>query len=417
MTFTTSADNFAIPSVHSGEDITMALRSAVESGMNVRIPAGDFGLCGGFPHAFPNQKIMGAGQRQTRFRITPEYDRGTPAFAKLLPGCAIEGIGFFFKQPMHTGVTRADLVQYPFAISSDDANNTIIRDIMIQGGFYGISMRGSAAGNCGTSILSDISLGAFYRGLWLDVVRDTIYAKNIHHYPFGATETGAFNGELIEIFKDGNTEAIRCGLVEDLKVDNMLCYGGRIVFESSPIGPSSASLLNVTLDSTNSGLDIFDGTITATNLKKSRGAPDLGIRVFGGSLNLDVFTLEGHEQTQAEALLTVNGGYVSINNGIVGQLGPISNAIRQNGGELRVSDSRFNVGLNQVRPAPVIKIAAGRARLNNNTAQDSGAGAKNFIEINNNERHYIVGNDAPGWTHACIATGGTTAGTYQNNRT
>lgn len=425
MSYTVSADNWAIPNLTgdadpvtgAGTDNTEAIRCAVESGLNVRLPGGDFRITGSFPHACLNQKIEGAGQRQTRLHIASDFASSTTAFSKMLPGCAIEGVGFFFKQPTHSGVTRADLVQYPFAISSDDANNTIIRDIMIQGGFYGISIRGSAAGNCGTTILSDISLGAFYRGLWLDVVRDTIYAKNIHHYPFGATETGAFNGELIEIFKDGNTEAIRCGLVEDLKVDNMLSYGGRIVFENSPIGPSSASLLNVTLDSTNSGLDIFDGTITATNLKKSRGAPDLGIRVFGGSLNLGVFTLEGHEHAQAEALLTVNGGCVSLQNGMVGKLGPISSAVRQTGGDLRVADVRFNVGLNQARPAPVIKIAGGRAHITGNRALDSGAGVKNFIEINNNERHYVVGNDAPGWTNCCVATAGTGAGLYHDNRT
>lgn len=425
MSFTVSADNLAIPSLVEdagasaglASDNTNAIRCALASGLNVRLPAGDFCVSGGFPHSVLSQKLVGAGQRQTRLHIADDFDTSTIAFSKLMPGCSIEGVGFYFRQPMHAGVKRSDLVKYPFAISSDDANNTIIRDIMIMGGFDGISMRGSANGNCGTTILSDISLGAFHRGLWLDVVRDTIYATNIHHYPFGATETGAFNGDLIRIFQDGCAEAIRCGLVEDLKIDNMLCSGSRIIFDTSPLGPSSASLLNVTLDSTNAGLDIFDGAITATNLKKSRGAPDLGIRVYGGSFNVGVFTMEGHEQEQAEALLTVNGGYVSIDNGIVGQLGPISNAIRQNGGELRVSDSRFDVGLNQVRPAPVIKIAGGRVRLDNNTAKDSGSGAKNFIEINNNERHYVVGNDAPGWVHCCVSTAGTSAGLYLNNRT
>lgn len=424
MTFALTADNWAVPDLvadadaltGTGTDNTEAIQCALESGLNVRLPAGDFRISGSFPHRSLCQKVMGAGQRQTRLHIADDFDSSTTAFCRLMPGCSIEGLGFYFKQPTHSGVKRSDLVEYPFAISSDDANNTIIRDIMIMGGFDGISMRGSAAGNCGTSILSDISLGAFNRGLWLDVVRDTIYATNIHHYPFGATETGAFNGDLIRIFQDGCTEAVRCGLVEDLKIDNMLCSGSRIIFDTSPLGPSSASLLNVTLDSTNAGLDIFDGAITATNLKKSRGAPDLGIRVYGGSFNVGVFTMEGHEQEQAEALLTVNGGYVSIDNGIVGQLGPVSNAIRQNGGELRVSNSRFDVGLNQVRPAPVIKIAGGRARLDNNTAKDSGSGVKNFIEINNNERHYVVGNDAPGWVHCCVATAGTSAGVYLNNR-
>lgn len=425
MAYIVSEDNCAIPclvsdadyTTGSGSDNTEALRAAVNSGLHVKLPPGDFRIRDFPSHSFASQKVRGFGQRQTRFHITRDSDAGPKGcFSKLLPACSLESVGFFFKQPTFSGVQRSDLIQYPFAISSDDANNTIIRDIMIQGGYYGITMKGSNGKDCGTSILSDISLGAFFRGIYLDRVRDTIYASNIHHYPFGATETGAFNGDLIRIFQDGCTEALRASLVEDLKVDNMLCSGSRIIFDISPLGSSSASLLNVTLDSTNSGLDIFDGTITATNLKKSRGAPDLGIRVYGGSFNVGVFTMEGHEQAQAEALLTVNGGYVSINNGVVGQLGPISNAIRQNGGELRVSDSRFNVGLNQIRPAPVIKIAAGRARLNNNTAQDSGTGAKNFIEINNNERHYVVGNDAPGWVHCCIPTAGTSAGTYSNNR-
>ncbi len=233
-----------------------------------------------------------------------------------------------------------------------------------------------------------------------------------------AAANDLFSPMLIGIFQDGGAEAIRCGLVEDLKVDNMLCSGSRIVFESQPSGPSSASLLNVTLDTSHAGLDIFDGTITATNLKKSRSVPDESIRVYGGNLIVSVFTLEGHEGTAAaNPLVVVNGGNVSFDNGIVGLLGDNTNAFRLNGGELRVSNTRFDFGQNRVRPAPVIKVAGGRARICENTAKDGGSGAKNLIEVNNNERHCISDNDAPGWTTACIATGGTSSGIYRDNRT
>ncbi len=428
MTYSISEDNFAIPHLvgdanyysGSGTDNSATLAAAINSGRHVRLPPGDFRIRSFAPHTFAGQKIQGAGQRQSRLHIASDFDGGPhDCFAKLLPGCAIEGLGFYFKQALGPGGSRNDLVQYPHAIKSDYANNTIIRDIMIMGGFYGISMRGDPnIGNCGTSIISDISLGAFYRGLWLSGVRDTVYATNIHHYPFGATDNDLFSPMLIGIFQDGGAEAIRCGLVEDLKVDNMLCSGSRIVFESQPSGPSSASLLNVTLDTSHAGLDIFDGTITATNLKKSRSVPDESIRVYGGNLIVSVFTLEGHEGTAAaNPLVVVNGGNVSFDNGIVGLLGDNTNAFRLNGGELRVSNTRFDFGQNRVRPAPVIKVAGGRARICENTAKDGGSGAKNLIEVNNNERHCISDNDAPGWTTACIATGGTSSGIYRDNRT
>lgn len=394
-----------------GTDNAPAIQAALDSLKNVILPPGNFRIAtGDLIYKVAGQKMKGAGRRQTNIHITTSFSHVNGYILKLIDRCALEGVCFIFQQQAaFASGLRSDLVQYAFPVSCNGHNMLTLRDIGFHRSFWGFDLRG----NTGTTIISDIDCGAWYRGFWIDGAYDSIYMSNIHHYPFGSTDNGAYNQKGIDIFWDGLSEAIYCGRMDDLHINGMLCSASKMTFLDTGLGVTTAELSDILLDSTKSSITVYAGAISITNLVKSRSGNDDGIRVAGGSLNVANFRLYDMSPTTGAPVVNVISGTGIFTNGTVHNLNSATHAFRCDAGFMSVKDSAFLIGANQARTVGVIQQLGGRVSVSGNFAQDSGTGTKTFIHINGSDAfNQVYHNSAPGWT---VVAGATGAGVFTGN--
>lgn len=403
----------------SGGDDTAAIRAALNTGQHVCLSEGTFNVTDSIPHKARGQIISGQGQRSTKIRIPPSFNKSAQGVF-VFPDVATEirDLWVAFDQPDTS--SRASLINYPAAIYAVDRGFSL-RDCSITQAMTGINM----TGNTGQTSIKGLNMSAYGTGIMIDGAMDTIRIDEFHFWPFEMT------GNQTSIFYTTPTKALSVGRVDGLFLSKFLSIAnlGLEVFQGAT-GAPWIYLSECAFDTFN-GIRMSAGSVQATNCYITlAGTPSLqGIMQTGGFLQLANCYLSSGQtqplillQNMSEGSLQIDNSYfnapnctqISVGGGMSGNSIQVSNTKFQGQGSgFRMATVAAPSGANnylhctnnilRTQPhvaygSPLIEVLAGnRVHLSGNRVMDKGANPGTFIRIANDDFHWVSGNIAPGW--------------------
>jgi hypothetical protein len=192
------------------------------------------------------------------------------------PGPVLRDFGVTFQQPSDQG-SRANFktlaaggtsstggtgVKYPWAIASgsDSFRIQCIR-VRIGGAWDGITTN-----NHNTVYwLDDIEMGALDCGVSIGEgaaggVMDFCHISGYHFWNFD------LGGSLFNVFKDGQTQALRVGRCDGLDVRGLTCFLGRVIFTGENGGYTMCHITNAMMDGVQSYIEVNSGGVGHLNI-------------------------------------------------------------------------------------------------------------------------------------------------------
>lgn len=265
----------------------------------VYLPAGQYHIKGQITLK-DGQSLRGDGQGNTVLTVSDDFN---PAATSVIlignsvidPGPTIRDLRIAFAQPSDvssratfktlaaggTSGTGGTGVQYPWVISQPASGGTgrvSIQNVRIEGAWNGIT----DGGNSGIYWVNGLQICAINVGFDLGSVGifDWTHWSDIEFWPFGFTSTSQNN-----VWRDGQTTAMRLGQLNGLVAQNISCFYAKVVI--------TTNATNGWFQFTNLSMDGSGSTITVgacfflqfTNLYHTSGADAPGplITTAGGS--------------------------------------------------------------------------------------------------------------------------------------
>jgi hypothetical protein len=242
--------------------------------VSIIVPASASGLPISRPftqNAGGNQLIGLEGAGNCFFAIDPTFVAGGATGVMNIPssaserGAGCDGVGFSFSQPASR--TRANLVQYPFAINANNCTRPLFGNVRISGATNGMSLQG-----CGGMNANVLEIGCYGTGISIGSALDWVHINKYHFWPFGI----ASRSDLFAIYNDTNTIAWRSQRIDGLQVDNFDCLSGQIIFEADGAANGGFHRIgNMCLDSDNARIDVTSSRVDIGNLYATGTSADI----------------------------------------------------------------------------------------------------------------------------------------------
>ena len=389
-------------------DDTAAWNQALATGRVVYFPEGTSLITDGLTLAAGwGAGIVGAGREKSNFLVNhATFNMAAPGVVRLGGAFQIlRGFGFKFVQP--TTTLRSAVKQYPAAVNMAANGRALIAELRIDAGWTGID----ATGNAGGSTFDDLHVGCFSTGLLMDGSLDSMRVSRYHFWPFGIAQDTA----LYNIYSDGNTYACQFGRVDDLKIESMISFRGRIRFFAGAGGIGAfGSGSNIALDGDYSRIEFEQGEMALAAVHGSSGlvTGDYLIRQTGGELVITGLTIEAGVLT--EPLVRVeHATAVFVASGIRTIALAGGSAFSMTAGVMHLSNGYLMDASTGNRLQPMVNVQGGRATLMGLRCQDSGGGTRIFIRVATDDHHVVMGNTKTGWTYSFPGT--QTLGIYGPN--
>lgn len=247
--------------------------------------------------------VVRRGSRFGGFAVFPDFNLAAGAVVRLTGEVAgIPSLGFWAEQAAaEASGLRSDLVAYPPFLDISTATRGQYGALYFSGGIDAI--RG--AGNCGGSRFAIIESGCFGDDLFIDGALDFVHIESFESWPYGF----AGNANLSAIFYDRVGHAVRLVRCDGFAADKIATFRKKVVLDQVPSSNIPYMITTLQLDgdgavfnaprgraivgalySTSSFINetrisVSGGKITV-NMLAMIGAPDVGIDVSAGMLNV-----------------------------------------------------------------------------------------------------------------------------------
>ena len=251
-------------------DNTGAIQAAVNTGLTVFIPIGNFLVNNPITCSVPGQKIYGSDRLKSLIYINPTFNMGAIAVFVVTtgePGPVFQNFGVYYTRVGNPN----DLTAYPPTFSAITCPRTMWRYIRVVCATTCIDMRG----NSGGSNIIECEFSFLARGVRLDGSLDTVRVSKCHFWPFGMNENTPLTGAQLDAMQ-ASAFGIHSGRMDDLAIDNTLFFNlyGLVTYWGDFLpdfpGPTGAILNGVAFD-TNGGINQTAGNITCAGCTFSAG--------------------------------------------------------------------------------------------------------------------------------------------------
>jgi hypothetical protein len=374
-------------------DDTAAWNAALATGKLVYFPPGNSAIRGKLTYsgAF-GAGIVGAHRNQCTFKIThANFNMAATSVVQFAgPFQVLRGVTFDFVQVNQS--VRNDCKKYPWAVDQAGWGRAELSNLRFNNAWDGIK----AVGNCGGTYYDDIQMGALSSGLLMDGSYDSVRIDRWHGWPFGISD----HPLLYEnVYSDSQTIGCHFGRVDDLKINSMINFRGRLIFSNLGDGPAFGHAANVALDGIYARLEFNDGEMQFTGLNGSAGAPnDFLIAQAGGELIISGMAFESIDLTNPMIRVSgANSVFVCSNFRIVTHGG--NACFRQDAGTMCLSNGYFVDLTTMTRPGPLVHVVGGRATVTGLRCRDAGGGTKVFVKVDTDGWHVVANNCSVGWTY------------------
>lgn len=378
-------------------DDTAAIQAAINTSATVFFPRGTYLLTNAITISQPGQHLVGEGRNRTVFLVTSSFNLSATAVfvaATAEPGPVWRDLRIKFTQP-DTSV-RASLIAYPPAIYAQSTPRFTIQNVAITGAKVGIDMRG----NSGGAFIDLLEMSAFDKGIQIDGSLDSVRLTKWQYWPFDLT------ANQTDIFFDASNLGLECGRCDDLHVENCLFINGgtHIRFYSSAAGTAFGNILNTDFDNTAS-IKFEGGNINIAACIFTLGnAAYQAIRHSGGQLRV--------VGSKFEAAVALNQPMIEMTGNALRSFLSISGCKLDASGDNTVikaassGDTAHLIFCNNQIAAPtnttpsnsLVTVNAGaRIIAIGNSLTDKGTGSGNWIEVQQDNHHQVIGNTPVGW--------------------
>ena len=378
-------------------DCTNAFRTAVATGKNVYVPAGNYLLKDSVTLSTQGQKIFGDGRYLSSIKINTSFNLSSiGVFISNAIGIEYADLGISFTQPdtnLLSGMT-----QYPAAISGIGQPGQCIRRCFIFAAWNAVDWRD----NCGQSIVEDLTYSHFNIGIWLDGSTDSIQLDGLHCWPANLT------ANQIQVMGGSQAIGVNSGRCDDLKISNSLFYVGTALnlFTGSRTnaGTTFGEVTTTDFDTYN-GIFISAGQLSVSACFFSIGiATAQCISQTGGFLKLSSCEFEAAVQT-ANPMVQMTGagsGFMKLAACMfrtTGDMQVTSVSSTGNTNTMTIVGCDFQAASSTTPVNALInQNTNGRLTAIGNRVTDKGSGSGNFIAISTDDHHVVTENSCIGWS-------------------
>ena len=305
------------------------------------------------------------------FIVDDAFNMGADAVVSLLgadSGDIIGGVGVRLTQPNVTN--RADLIQYPVAVTFNGLPRPRVEHLRVSGAWDGVD----ATGNTGGAKIDTMEIGAINEGLITDGALDFWHADTLHFWPFGfVTLTDTY-----QLYLDGTTVAARLGDMDGVDIKTLSTFRGKVITEpGSGIGPFG-NIGSLQTDGTSANIEFGAGHLSVGTWYSTSGGDDVGLLVTGGELNIAAHDITPFRfSTSTDPFVSVEGGILNMGPGFSRDVLPLAPTYQVSGGEMTLVTPTFENGRNPSTPRTVgfIEQTGGRLTLIKPRFDDAGSGA------------------------------------------
>ncbi|WP_353209807.1 glycosyl hydrolase family 28-related protein [Sphingorhabdus sp.] len=390
-------------------DDTAAIQAAFNTNLSVLLPVGEYYVTD-MMTMDNGQKLYGEGRTVSNFVIQTDFNLAAEGVIKAgtgEPGAEIYDVGFKFQQADQA--VRANVTQYPPAITAPAVPRYIIDRVRIESAWDGIR----AIGNSGGAYIGFVEIGALNRGLEIDGSLDFVHGQTWHFWPFGMAGTT----NLINVYYDGDTIATRVGRCDGFAVDELSSFSGQVVFTANMEDAIPALINTLQLDNDGARLLVQGGRVLVgkSYSTKTNAVTDPTVHVVNDAvciLNSHTISSDsnGYELFAEDGKLAVNGGnFIFVN--LTAQL------CRVNLGQLTLNNIYFNAAPNVAYTQPHVVQAGGQLSVNNCEWSLCGTGTGFAVFYTSDQTgNRTANNNFGGWQYS-YPTGSNANGVYApNNR-
>jgi len=394
LTDTTNAKTFGAvgDGVATGEQI--AINDALATGKDVRINPGTFMLSDAIVSTTPGQVIRGAGKHLTVLKVPATFNLsadGVLVGEGLQPGLEVCDLTIDFVQP--DTATRASLIAYPPAINIKDAPRSRLHNLRIERAMTAVDMRG----NSGGTNTDDLEISSFDYAVRIDGSLDSVRLNDLHHWPFDLT------ANQMSIFFDDDNVGIESGRMDDLHIVAPLLIGGgkQMHFINTGAGPTFGNITNAGFD-TFASLVMEDGYISVSDSQFTLAGPaGQAIKQTGGNLRVSNVQFQCSTAMTLPMIEVLGNAYFKMTNSDVytsGDMEAIKLSATSGNATAIITANQFILPQNTSPTKPVVNVAAGgRITFTDSRANDKGTGTGNLLDIAADDFHQVKNNAFMGW--------------------
>ena len=300
-------------------------------------------------------------------------------------------------------VLRANMVQYPYAVSARAVSRAMIGNLRITQGYNGLDLRdntgGLMAGRWEVGCINEgVTGGSATGGLG---ALDFWHIDTLHSWPFGMADAGR-----LAVYQDGSVVAMRVGVIDGFDIKTLSTFTGRVIMEGSLGSGVLGNIGTLQLDGRLARLEKAGGRLA---IGSAYGSTDLDadfkIKQTGGHLDIGACFVFGSATGTLPIIENAGGAYMSIATMSVPN-GPKDAPVIQNtSGGMKVN-ARFLYGTNIARTAPFILQVSGPLDASGCTFQPIGTGSGEGIKFTTNDLNNCAGLVPNGWPVVLPATSG-----------
>lgn len=233
-------------------DSTAAFNSAIATAKEVYIPAGHY-LINNTITVNAGQRIRGAGTRATILTIGSTFNMSAQAVIVLAAGSKEQDVelrDFWirFSQPSFSGMTRANIIQYPPGIDCSQSDRQKLINLQISNAWVAINEGGAG-------FFDRLEISCYSCGLSLGIAApnlDGTHISNFHLWNFDQTSF------QYTVANDGNTIAMNLGRSDGLVGENWEIIQSQIVVNNTAGSAGFYFISNLMMDGQNSRIIVND---------------------------------------------------------------------------------------------------------------------------------------------------------------
>lgn len=295
-------------------DSTAAFNAAVATGKSVYIPSGGYNITGAIT-INAGQLIYGAGPGVTAININSStFNMSAAGVFVFASGTAehhteLRDLWIRFQQPSFSGMTRANIVQYPPGVQASASTRIQLFNIEISNAWIAIDCSGGG----GAGFFDRLMISAYNVGMQIgttNAIQDGMHIDNFHFWTF---DTTSFQQAVLW---DGTTIAAHLGRIDGLMATNWETFRGMINIDATAGTAGYYLFDNMLLNGQNSSLNISNAFYCQiNNANWATGAPDTtpSISISGGRVQLSNSALQS-SQTGGTTMIAVTGGSLALSN-------------------------------------------------------------------------------------------------------
>lgn len=278
-------------------------------------------------------------------------------------------------------VVRANVVQYPYALSARDVSRLMLGNLRITGGYNGLDLRDNTGGLMG----GRWEIGCINEGLTGGdaaggtAALDFWHIDTLHFWPFGWQ-----SGTNYTTYRDGSTVAARLGRIDGIQVKDFSTFTGRVITEAAAGEGPFGTIGGLQLDGRYARLEFTAGRMAIGAFYGTTDlAGDYKIRVAGGHVNVASAWSATSATTGTTPLFSAAGGYLSVANMTVANCNPGAAVCQsETNGEMQVHGCTFLGIFGTTRTLAVVRqVGTGVMHCTDNIFQIPGSGTGSAISV------------------------------------